>query len=129
MLTVLLVLAGCSVREVEVEPTMTPTATTTPTPEAEPALAICMNTLDHPVHRQVQLGFLDGCKELGYEDVSIIGAVGGDQEKQLDMALEWAKSVEGRPAAMLLWNGDHNSDELCEKLDEMGIYVGMPGFL
>ena len=128
MLTVLLVLAGCSVREVEVEPTMTPTATTTPTPEAEPALAICMNTLDHPVHRQVQLGFLDGCKELGYEDVSIIGAVDGDQKSQLDMALEWAKSVEGRPAAMLLWNGDHNSDELCEKLDKMGVYVGIPHF-
>ena len=128
MLTVLLVLAGCSVREVEVEPTMTPTATTTPAPEAEPALAICMNTLDHPVHRQVQLGFLDGCKELGYEDVSIIGAVDGDQKSQLDMALEWAKSVEGRPAAMLLWNGDHNSDELCEKLDEIGVYVGIPHF-
>ena len=128
MLTVLLVLAGCSVREVEVEPTMTPTATTTPAPEAEPALAICMNTLDHPVHRQVQLGFLDGCKELGYEDVSIIGAVDGDQKSQLDMALEWAKSVEGRPAAMLLWNGDHNSDELCEKLDKMGVYVGIPHF-
>ena len=120
--------AGCSANEVEVEPTMTPTATTTPTPEAEPALAICMNTLDHPVHRQVQLGFLDGCKELGYEDVSIIGAVDGDQKSQLDMALEWAKSVEGRPAAMLLWNGDHNSDELCEKLDEMGVYVGIPHF-
>ena len=52
----------------------------------------------------------------------------GDQASQFDMALKWAKSVEGRPAAMLLWNGDHNSDELCEKLDEMRIYVGIPNF-
>ncbi len=128
ILAALVILAGCAVNEVEVEPTETPISTPEPTPEAEPALAVCMNVLDHPIHREVQLGFLDGCKELGYDDVSIIGAVEGDQAKQLDMALEWAKSVEGRPAAMLLWNGDHNSDELCEKLDEMGVYVGIPHF-
>ena len=132
LVAALLLMVGCSYEadEPAASPTGTPAPTSTPvpTPEPEPALAICMNVIDHPIHRQVQLGFIDGCKELGYEDVSIIGTVEGDQKTQLDMALEWARSVEGRKAGMLLWNGDHGSDELCKKLGDMGIYVGIPHF-
>ena len=87
LLAALLLIAGCA--DTADEPAASPTSAPTPapTPEPEPALAICMNAIDHPIHRQVQLGFIDGCKELGYEDVSIIGAVEGDQKMQLDMAL------------------------------------------
>ncbi len=110
-----------------------PEITAEPTPEpskeqAEPALAICMGVLGHPSHRIIQLGFIEGCEELGYTDVSIIGTETGYQNEQFDAALKWAESIEGRPAGMLLWNGDHNSDETAAALKEMGIYVGIPHF-
>ncbi len=128
-------LTACNVTQTETpqEPEITPEPTPELTPEpskeqGEPALAICMDFLDHPVHRIVQLGFIDGCEELGYTDVSIIGAETGYQNEQFDAALKWAESIEGRPAGMLLWNGDHNSDETAAALKEMGIYVGIPHF-
>ena len=55
---------------------------TTDTAEAAPAdnfdpsqysVAICMDNMNHPVHRIVQLGFLKAAAALGYDNAKVIG--------------------------------------------------------
>lgn len=42
------------------------------------SVAICMDSMNHPVHRIVQLGFLKAAEALGYENAKVIGTEGGD---------------------------------------------------
>ena len=41
-------------------------------------VAICMDNMNHPVHRIVQLGFLKAAEALGYTNAKVIGTEGGD---------------------------------------------------
>lgn len=96
--------------------------------EPEIALAMCMPYIDAPELRPVQLGFIEQCEAQGIEDFVIIGARNDEQLNVFKAALDWAKNMEGKRTGMILWNGDHNSDELCLELKEMGVYVGIPHF-
>jgi ABC-type sugar transport system substrate-binding protein len=97
--------------------------------KAEYAICINMGVINHPVHRQVQMGLINKAVELGYEKPQVVGPETGDQAEQFAMAETWAASITPGKAAMLMWNGDHNSDELVAKLwNDYQIIVGVPHF-
>lgn len=101
------------------------------TPDFDPSeysLAVCMGSMNHPVHRQVQIGFIKEAENLGYKTPQIIGTDGPDQTEQFNAAKNWAAGVESGKGGMLLWNGDHASDALCAELGDAGILVGIPHF-
>ncbi len=122
----ILVLSACSVKDAARTYVIEPSEEVEQEPEI--ALALCMPYIDAPELRPVQLGFIEQCEAQGIEDFVIIGARDDEQLNVFKAALDWAKSVEGKRAGMILWNSDHNSDELCLELKEMGVYVGIPHF-
>lgn len=97
--------------------------------KSEYSICINQNTINHPVHRQVQMGLINKATELGYKKPEVVGPDTGDQAEQFAMCETWAASVTPGKAAILMWNGDHNSDELVAKLyNDYQIIVGVPHF-
>ena len=103
-------------------------------PAAEPAaefnpadypVAVCMMSMNHPVHRIVQLGFLKAAEALGYTDAKVIGTESGDTSEA--NAAGEAFAAEGGKG-MLLWNGDSSCYETLIKCADMGVVVGIPHF-
>ncbi len=139
ILMVAALVVGCGKTEAPVEDTETP-AEDTETPaddteeeagidKSEYSICINMGVINHPVHRQVQMGLINKAVELGYNKPEVVGPETGDQAEQFNMAETWAASVTPGKAAMLMWNGDHNSDELVAKLwNDYQIIVGVPHF-
>lgn len=70
---------------------------------ADYPVAICMDSMNHPVHRIVQLGFLKAAEALGYTDAKVIGTEGGDTSEAFAAAEAFA--LEGGKG-LLLWAGD-----------------------
>lgn len=133
ILMIAVVVVGCQSKPAET-PTDSKTPETTAPAEGDDfnpkdySLAVCMGSMNHPVHRQIQIGFIKQAEELGYDTPDIIGTDGPDQAEQFAAAETWAAGIESGKGGMLLWNGDHASDELCAKLGKAGIYVGIPHF-
>ena len=57
---------------------------------ADYPVAICMDSMNHPVHRIVQLGFLKAAEALGYTDAKVIGTEGGDTSEAFAAAEAFA---------------------------------------
>ena len=55
---------GCESRNAAAPPAPPPVSSSAP---ADPAAAVCMGAVGHPLHQIVQLGFLEKAEELGYE--------------------------------------------------------------
>lgn len=91
---------------------------------ADYPVAIAMDSMNHPVHRIVQLGFLEAAEELGYTG-KVIGTEGGD-------ASEVYAAVEGFSAeggmGLLLWRGDDTCYETIKRVAADGMVVGIPHF-
>ena len=95
----------------------------------KPAFAVCVPYIDHPNLRALVLGMEDACKAEGYDDISILMPKEGENaaEGMKNAALDWAKSVEGRPAAIAYLPVTYESEYLPYKqLKDMGIYVALP---
>lgn len=88
-------------------------------------VAICMDTYNHPVHRQVQLGFLKEAEALGYTDATVVGTDLGDSAAAWENGLQWANQG-GK--GILLWAGDSSSWETIKALSDAGCVVGIPHF-
>lgn len=96
--------------------------------EFDPAdypVAIAMDSMNHPVHRIVQLGFLQAAAELGYTDAQVIGTEGGDTSEVFAAAEAFA--AEGG-AGLLLWAGDSGCYETVASVADEGVVVGIPHF-
>ena len=89
------------------------------------SVAICMPVYNHPVHRIVQLGFLQAAEKLGYTNAKVIGTEGSDNAEEWAAAEAFA--AEGGNA-ILLWAGDSSSFETIASLGDQGLYVGVPHF-
>ena len=94
-------MAACGSKEAPAEDAEAPAAEEpAETPAAEPAgddfnpadysVAICMDSMNHPVHRIVQLGFLKAAEALGYENAKVIGTEGGDTSEAFAAAEAFA---------------------------------------
>lgn len=107
---------------------------TTDTAEAAPAdnfdpsqysVAICMDNMNHPVHRIVQLGFLKAAAALGYDNAKVIGTEGGDTSEAFAAAEAFA--AEGGNG-LLLWAGDSSCYNTIANVAAEGVIVGIPHF-
>ena len=67
---------------------------------ADHPVAICMTVVNHPVHRIVQLGFLQAAEKLGYTDAKVIGTESGDNAEMLAAAEAFAPRRRRRPPAV-----------------------------
>lgn len=91
---------------------------------SEYSVAIAMDSMNHPVHRIVQLGFLEAAEELGY-NAKVIGTEGGDTS-EVFAAVE-SFSAEGGNG-LLLWSGDDSGYETIKRVAADGMVVGIPHF-
>ena len=92
---------------------------------ADYPVAICMDNMNHPVHRIVQLGFLKAAEALGYTNAKVIGTEGGDSSEAFAAARAFAD--EGGKG-LLLWAGDSSCYETLAYVAEEGVTVGIPHF-
>lgn len=92
---------------------------------ADYPVAIAMDSMNHPVHRIVQLGFLKAAAALGYTDAQVIGTEGGDASEVFAAAEAFA--AEGG-AGLLLWAGDSGCYETVASVGGQGVVVGIPHF-
>jgi ribose transport system substrate-binding protein len=88
-------------------------------------VAVCMDSMNHPVHRIVQLGFLKAARELGYTNAKVIGTEGGDAS-EVFAACE-AFAAEGGKG-LLFWRGDSSGFETIASMARQGVTVGVPHF-
>lgn len=93
-------------------------------PEDYP-VAIAMDNLNHPVHRIVQLGFLQKAQELGYTNAEAIGTEGSDISEMLAACEAFA--AEGGKG-LLMWIGDDSGYETLANVAAQGVVVGIPHF-
>ncbi len=92
---------------------------------ADYPVAICMDSMNHPVHRIVQLGFLKAAEALGYTDAKVIGTEGGDTSEAYAAAEAFA--AEGGKG-LLLWAGDSGAYETIANVASQDVVVGIPHF-
>lgn len=92
---------------------------------ADHPVAICMTSINHPVHRIVQLGFLQAAEDLGYTDAKVIGTESGDNAEMCAAAEAFA--LEGGEG-LLFWAGDASTYETLATVASEGTIVGIPHF-
>ncbi len=69
---------------------------------ADTTIGVCMGSINHPVHRIVQMGFLEKSDEMGY-----IGIVSGlDEGSHQEMLAKWESAITNGMSGCLLWTGD-----------------------
>ena len=97
-----------------------PPAAEPPASSAEkmPSAAICMGSIRHPIHRLVQLGFMEAADELGYEG-HILGLAESSIQELLDCWLQGAREYD--IAGAVCWVGDESAYEFLKELHGMGV--------
>ena len=90
-----------------------------PAPEKSArSAAVCMGAVSHPVHRVVQLGFMEKAEELGYEG-HILGLEEGGMQEQYDCWLQGAR--EHDIGGAVCWVGGDSAYEFLKELHGMGV--------
>lgn len=92
---------------------------------ADYKVAICMSNTTHPVHRIVQLGFLQAAEELGYTNAKVIGTEGSDSSEVMAALEQFAD--EGGNGVLLFWGDDACYEPVAYAASE-GVIVGIPHF-
>ena len=93
--------------------------------EKKPSAAVCMGAVSHPVHRVMQLGFLEKAEELGYEG-HVLGLDRGNWQELYDCWLQGAREYDIAGAAY--WVGDDSAYEFLKELHGMGVKTVVPYF-
>ncbi|MGI6161082.1 MAG: sugar ABC transporter substrate-binding protein [Christensenellales bacterium] len=87
-------------------------------------IMLAMPILTHPVHKTVQLGFVEAARELGY-DTEIVGS---DTAYGPDFITAVESALSRQPDGIIIW-GDDASHELIKKCKAQGVYTVAPHFL
>ena len=74
--------------------------------EEKPSAAVCMGVVSHPVHRIVQLGFMEAADDLGYEG-NILGFDESSMQELFDCWLQGAE--EHDIGGAVCWVGDDST--------------------
>ncbi len=70
--------------------------------KSDVTIGVCMGSINHPVHRIVQMGFLETSDNLGYR-----GIVSGlDEGSHQEMLTKWESAITNGMSGCLLWAGD-----------------------
>ena len=106
---------GCESRNAAAPPAPPPVSSSTP---ADPAAAVCMGAVGHPLHQIVQLGFLEKAEELGYEG-HVLGLEEGLMQEQYACWLQGAREYD--IAGAVCWVGEDSGYEFLKELHGMGV--------
>lgn len=94
---------------------------------AEKTIAICMSGIDHPMCKIVQLGFIEGARELGYEHVIVSGLATEDIKSYDDLQKKWETDItENGVDGIIFWASDSSGYELMKKWHDQGIKIVVP---
>ena len=78
------------------------TETTDAVDPSDITIGVCMGSMNHPVHRIVQMGFLEAADEMGYN-----GIVSGlDEGSTQELLAKWEASITNGMTGALIWAGD-----------------------
>jgi len=132
LLIVLALVAGCG--QVAEDPDVVEESQTTEQGEIESEdeqksaegaqVAICIGSINHPVHRIVQMGFLEKAEELGME-----GIVSGlDEGSQQELITKWESAVTNGARGVLVWTGDDTCYSMMRDFKDQGVAVVVPHF-
>ncbi len=111
----------------------TPESSTPETPESNGSenlaqgktIACCMGSINHPVHRIVQTGFMLKAEELGMK-----GVISGLDEGSIqELIRTWEDSVVNGATGVLVWTGDDSCYDMMKGMKEMGVYTVVPHFV
>ena len=91
----------------------------------KPSAAVCMGAVSHPVHRIVQLGFMEAADDLGYEG-HILGFDESSMQELFDCWLQGAE--EHDIGGALCWVGDDSTYEFLKELHGMDVKIVVPHF-
>lgn len=92
---------------------------------ADHTLVIAMPVVNHPVHRCVQLGFVEACEELGYK-YQIVGTEGSD-ENEVVAAAE-AAAAAGASGIVLWAQTETMANSIASLKNDYGVYTCVPHF-
>ncbi len=95
-------------------------------PEPEPiTVAVCMGSINHPVHRIVQTGFMLKAEELGMN-----GVISGLDEGSIqELIATWEGAVINGAKGVLVWTGDDSCYDMMKGMKQMGVYTVVPHFV
>lgn len=130
LLMVLAVVAGCGAKEEAEEPKPETSGEDKEVVTEEDAaagkqIAVCMGSINHPVHRIVQLGFVLKAEELGME-----GIISGlDEGSMQELITKWESAVTNGAEGVLVWTGDDSCYDMMKGMKEMGVYTTVPHFV
>lgn len=92
--------------------------------EEKVQIAACMPSINNPVCRIMEMGFLERGEELGYDPV----VSGLDEGSIQELITKWTSAVtNGAKGIMLAW-GDDGCYEFCKEMKEDGTYIVVPHF-
>ena len=130
ILTMTMGLFGCAKAPEDVETDdsdASSTEQTEPEPEPEPepiTVAVCMGSINHPVHRIVQTGFMLKAEELGMN-----GVISGLDEGSIqELIATWERAVLNGAKGVLIWTGDDSCYDMMKSMKTSGVYVTVPHF-
>ncbi len=89
-------------------------------------IAICMGSINHPVHRIVQYGFVTKAEELGLTPI-ISGLDDGSIQDHINT---WNSDIINNGVeGAVIWTGDDSCFEMMKELKTMGVSCVVPHFL
>ena len=92
---------------------------------ADCTIVIAMPVMNHPVHRCVQLGLVEACKELGYQ-YQIVGTEGNDNNEVIAAA---EAAAAGGAKGIILWAQDETMVPAINTLkNDYGVMTCVPHF-
>lgn len=87
-------------------------------------IAVCMGSINHPVHRIVQMGFMTKAADLGYK-----GEISGlDEGSMQELITKWESTVTNGATGLLLWTGDDSCYEMMKEVHDGGCKIVVPHF-
>ena len=88
-------------------------------------IAVCMGSINHPVHRIVQMGFVMKAEELGMEGI----ICGLDEGSHQELITKWESAVTNGAEGCLIWTGDDSCYDMMKGMKENGAYCVVPHFI
>ncbi len=93
-------------------------------PEEKVQVAACMPSVNNPVCRIMEMGFIVRAEELGYDAV----VSGLDEGSLQEFVTKWESAItNGAQGIMLAW-GDDGCYDFCKRAKEQGVYIVVPHF-
>ncbi len=98
------------------------TTSSDPVGDSDPTgktIAVCMGTMNHPVHRIVQMAFLTTGEEMGYD--AIIGGL--DEGSTQELMTKFESVITNGAEGALIWSGDDSFYQFMRDMGDLCYFV------